>query len=288
MCKNIVLSNERLSVEISYPGEKYNGSRFDWCGFITQVTLDGKHTFCVKESLEPGKGSGGCGLCGEFGIREPVGFDETLVGEYFPKIGVGLLKRPDMEPYDFFRKYEIKPVAFNVINDKTSVELSAVMPIHNGYGYIYKKSVSLCQNRLKITYLLENTGEKKISTTEYCHNFIGVDNNSIGSSYSLKLPCDIHPDDVSGEIIIKDKEISWPDSFSGEFYSQFKDFDCGGSSTWELYDSKSEAGVKETNDFIPQKFALWGAKHVASPEAFVNINIEPGEKQTWSREYEFL
>ncbi len=287
MCKDIVLSNERLSVEISYPGEKYNGSRFDWCGLITQVTLDGKHTFCVKESLEPGKGSGGCGLCGEFGIREPVGFDETPVGEYFPKIGVGLLKRPDTEPYDFFRKYEVKPVDFNVISDNTSADLSAVMPVHNGYGYIYKKSISLSQNKLKITYILENTGEKKISTTEYCHNFIGIDNNSIGSNYSLKLPCDIHPEGVSGEIIVKDKEISWPDSFSGEFYSQFKDFDCSGNSTWELYDSKSGVSVKETDDFIPQKFALWGSKHVASPEAFANIDIEPGEKQTWLREYEF-
>lgn len=139
MCKDIVLSNERLSVEISYPGEKYNGSRFDWCGFITQVTLDGKHTFCVKESLDSRKGSGGCGLCGEFGIREPVGFDETPVGEYFPKIGVGLLKRPDMEDYDFFRKYEVKPLDFNVTNNKTLAEFSAVMPIHNGYAYIYKK-----------------------------------------------------------------------------------------------------------------------------------------------------
>ncbi len=287
MCNHIVLSNERLSVEIPYPGEEYNGSRFDWCGFITQVTLDSKHTFCVKESLETGKGSGGCGLCGEFGIREPVGFDETSVGEYFPKIGVGLLRRPDTEPYDFFRKYEVKPLVFNVNNDETSADFSAVMAMHNGYGYKYKKSISLCQNRLKITYSLENTGDKKISTTEYCHNFIGIDENSIGSSYSLKLPCDINMENASGEIISRDRVISWPDNFSEEFYCQLKDFKCSGSYTWELFDSQSGAGVRETDHFTLLKFALWGTKHVASPEAFVSIDIEPGAEQTWSREYEF-
>jgi hypothetical protein len=288
MCDNFVLSNERLSVEISYPGKKYCGSRFDWNGFITQVTLDGKHTFCVPEALEPGRGSGGCGLCGEFGIHEPVGYDETPVGGYFPKIGIGLLKRPDMEPYDFFRKYEVMPIDSSVIKDNSSADLSAVMPVQNGYGYIYRKSISLCENRLKIAYLLANTGEKKISTTEYCHNFIGIDGNKIGSNYSLKLPCEINMSEVHGELATDGRTISWPDSFSEEFYCQLKDYECKDGYSWELYDSKSGAGVKETDDFTVLKFALWGYKHVVSPEAFIKIDLEPGDTKTWSREYEFF
>ena len=54
------LANHRLQVEIAEPGEVYHGSRFDWTGFITQVTLDGEHTYCVPESLVPGQGSDGC------------------------------------------------------------------------------------------------------------------------------------------------------------------------------------------------------------------------------------
>ena len=36
----IFLQNERLTVEIAQPGEHYDGTRFDWSGFITQVTLE--------------------------------------------------------------------------------------------------------------------------------------------------------------------------------------------------------------------------------------------------------
>ena len=38
----IVLTGDRLKVEIARPGEFYNGTRFDWSGHITQVTLDGQ------------------------------------------------------------------------------------------------------------------------------------------------------------------------------------------------------------------------------------------------------
>src|SRR5690554_4456888 len=83
-----IIRNEHLSVEIGEPGN-YNGSRFDWTGFIQQVTLaSGNHTFCTPESLIHGEGSGGAGLCNEFGIHMPVGYDDQLaIGDCFPKIG---------------------------------------------------------------------------------------------------------------------------------------------------------------------------------------------------------
>jgi hypothetical protein len=35
----VILSNDRLRVEIADLGTVYQGPRFDWTGFITQVTL---------------------------------------------------------------------------------------------------------------------------------------------------------------------------------------------------------------------------------------------------------
>lgn len=87
------LSNGILTVDIADIGE-YKGTRFDWTGFITQVTLEeGKHTFCVPESLKPDEGTGGKGLCNEFGISRAIGYDEAPIGGWFPKIGVGLLQK---------------------------------------------------------------------------------------------------------------------------------------------------------------------------------------------------
>ena len=50
----IRLHSDRLTVEIASPGTLYQGTRFDWTAFITQVTLDNQHTLCVPESYEPG------------------------------------------------------------------------------------------------------------------------------------------------------------------------------------------------------------------------------------------
>lgn len=46
------ISNQRLKVEIALPGTQYHYSRFDWTGFIVQITLDDKHTFCTSESFK--------------------------------------------------------------------------------------------------------------------------------------------------------------------------------------------------------------------------------------------
>ena len=57
----IGLKSDRLLVEIAKPGTVYAGSRFDWTGFITQVYLDGKHTFCAYEDVVPGRA-----VCGDY------------------------------------------------------------------------------------------------------------------------------------------------------------------------------------------------------------------------------
>lgn len=36
-----------------------------------------------------------------------------------------------------------------------------------------------------IDYSLENNGEKRIETKEYCHNFISINNAKIGPEYNL-------------------------------------------------------------------------------------------------------
>lgn len=105
------LSNGVLSVDIADIGEDYKGTRFDWTGFITQVTLEkGNHTFCVPESLKEGEGTGGSGICNEFGISRAIGYDEAPIGGWFPKPGIGLLQKLDSQSYSFHNKYPLTPL----------------------------------------------------------------------------------------------------------------------------------------------------------------------------------
>lgn len=48
----LYLENNRLKVSIQEPSEMYEGSRFDWTGFISQIVLDERVSFCVPEQLE--------------------------------------------------------------------------------------------------------------------------------------------------------------------------------------------------------------------------------------------
>ena len=288
--EKMYLKNGRLNVEIALPGMHYKGSRFDWNGFITQVTLDGKHTFCAPESLAEGVGTGGCGFCGEFGIQEPVGYDEAPVGGRFPKIGVGLITKPDNTEYDFFRKYEFTPFKAAITRSDNKVEFSIDPVDCNGYSARYKKRISIADNFMTIEYTLENTGEKTIHTTEYCHNFISIDNEETGSSYTLKFPYRPVMDRSPQAIGFKnDNELTWKDEGWDEaFYCIISGFNNDKSHWWELFNSKTGVGIKETDDFRPTRVALWGMRHVISPEAFIEINIEPGAEQKWSRKYEFF
>ena len=285
----ICLENGRLSVEVALPGTYYKGSRFDWNGFVTQVTLDGTHTFCVPESLTTGHGTGGCGLCGEFGIHEPVGYDDAAVGGCFPKIGVGTVTKPDVSRYDFSRSYEFTPFKTEIDKSGSSIEFYSDQAYCNGYSLIYEKRISLEGSCLKMEYLLKNTGIKTVHTTEYCHNFIGIDGENVGRGYTLSLPyIPVIASLPSAMERAADNGLTWKDEgWENAFYCIIGGYKLERSHSWDIYSSRKGAGVREYDDFIPAKFALWGMRHVISPEVFMDINVKPGEILAWTRRYEF-
>lgn len=287
--KHIQLKSDRLSVEIAYPGTVYSGSRFDWNGFITGIVLDGKHSFCVPESPIPGQGSGGFGLCNEFGINTAVGYDDAKPGEKFPKLGTGLLTRPiDESDYFFFNKYEVTPFPVKIKNDDSTVVFE-VEPIEcNGYAVKMTKKISVEDNKLFIDYRLENVGSKPVITEEYCHNFFAVNNNKIGAGYLLRFPYDINPDCVPDVMDIKDREIRWNTVPSKDFKCSPQGFHNAKPHYWELLFEPDRAGIREYSEFPVANVAIWGTTHVVSPEVFININIKPGETKEWTRKYEFF
>ncbi|KOP64900.1 hypothetical protein AMS62_06300 [Bacillus sp. FJAT-18019] len=291
------LKNDRLSVEIASIGEAYRGTRFDWTGFITQVSWkdeqDELHTFCVPESLIPNEGTGGEGLCNEFSIFDPIGYDEALPGGKFPKIGVGQLTRLDEADYNFARMYPVEPYRM----DEDIAAQSARYKIHaqdcNGYAVEYIKSIQIKDSRLILEYHLHNTGVKPIQTHEYVHNFIRVDQHSISPEYEMTLPAmmqtqDMEPEYTPSVLRIQDMKVSWNEIPSRPFYGRLPEISNESGPTWELVHQPSGVGIREWDNFPVASMALWGVEHVVSPEVFVKIAIQPGESQSWRREYEFF
>jgi hypothetical protein len=282
------LQNERLKVKISEPGEIYKGSRFDWYGMITEIILDGKHSFCMPESLIPGIGTDGQGLYNEFGIESPIGYDEAAVGEKFPKLGIGLLTRYEHGTYKFSKPYEIEPFKANISSGEHHVTFD-VLPLEcRGYAARLIKTITIKENSLKIDYCLENTGTKAIKTTEYCHNFVGINEKAIGADYEMKFSFTLNPDREQKTFKAKENKISWDKPVEEEFYCKFIDLPEGNNASWELIHKSSGVGMRETVNFRLHDFAIWGRPHVVSPEAFINIDLAPGESMKWERVYEFF
>lgn len=285
---HINLKNSRLNVEIAQPGTFYKGSRFDWTAFITKVVLDGKFSFCVPESLIPEQGSGGYGICNEFGITTPIGYDEAKPGEKFPKLGTGLLTRFDESDYFFFDKYEVQPFEIKISTDSNTAVFRSEPALCKGYAAALTKKVSISDNRLTIDYCLENTGNKQIITEEYCHNFIAINETRIGPGYIIRFPYNIQVDDIPDVMSVKDNEINFTKMPQKDFYCRPQGFNQVNEHYWEVINQNEKAGLREYGKFPISMVAVWGTSHVVSPEVFIRIDLAPGEKMEWKREYEFF
>jgi hypothetical protein len=288
------LANGQLEVDIAEVG-RYQGTRFDRTGFITQVKLtESGHTFCVHEFADGFNPQAGSGLCNEFGLHKGMGYAEAEVDGWFPKLGVGLLKRVSEDPYHFQYTYPVEP--FNVDITSDDVSISYTMHPRNVKGYAAKlvKKISIQDTTLTIDYELCNEGSQRMDTEEYIHNFIGINGELVGPEYKLKLPVpvrftEVESDYTSGLLSVQDHEVGWNARPDKPFYGRMQGFN--GSDypySWELTHSASRAGVREISDFTVAHMALWGTGHVISPEVFIQLRLAPGEKRSWSRKYQFF
>ena len=188
------LESPRLQIEIA-PPQLVAGARWNRGAFVTQVTLDNRHTFCGRE---PTGGSEGIGLCGEFGLFVPVGYDEARAGEWFPKLGVGLLHKTDGKPYDFTRPYLIESFEWQIESAPDALQFECPPLPCRGYAARLRHTLSVRENALVLDTELENVGERVLRTREYRHNFLSLDGEGPGPKLALEtsfalVPLDAEP-----------------------------------------------------------------------------------------------
>ena len=285
-----ILKNKDLEIKIDFPLENYNFSRFDWTGKIVEVRFQNTLFSSVEETNAHNENQIGKGFYNEFGIDSALGFEETEIGDWFHKIGVGLLKKEDNQ-YLFSKAYQIRPAEFKTSTEPNKIILECKSERINAYSYILRKEIELHESSFMIKYYLENTGEKEINTHEYVHNFTAI-NRSIGEDYVLNFKFDIKPDlfgervNPEGIVEIGQNEIKFKCAPKEQFF--FSNLTGGQivDAGWELLHIKRKMGIREKGDFQTNKVNLWGWKHVISPELFFEIKIKPGESTEWSRTYE--
>ncbi|MNB71132.1 hypothetical protein D3C75_176910 [compost metagenome] len=290
----VVLDNGVLEAEVKMP-EEAAGSRFDRTGWIACVRLKGRrrHEFGVPESFAPGRGTGGSGLCAEFGISGPNGYDDAGVGEGFPKIGVGLLTRQGVRDYSFFEDYPVVPYQVVTETGIDRIKFTVLPADCRGYAFRLTKSITLRDARIHIEYMLENTGSRTLESDEYVHNFLAVNRQPAGPGYVLRFPVPVVFSEVESDYTTEllsaaGNEVLWNAVPEREFYARLPGWPASMPWNWELIHLPSGAGVRESGDFAVAACALWGKRHVISPEIFISLHIPPGQTGRWSRTYEFF
>ena len=289
------IKNEYLSLDIEEPGTSYRGSRFDWTGQIIQVTYLDRHTFCTTESLNKELVNKlGKGLYNEFGIDQPIGYNECKVGDKFTKIGVGLLTKENNEPYNFFKDYKIKPFSFCSSFEKNKAAFCCNSAEDQQYSFQLKKRIELTDNTFTIYYTLSNNGKQVIRTNEYIHNFLSINKKEINQNYKLIFPFTLHPEKMKSIVnpnnIIEFGEdfITWNSIPQDQFFIDTVNTDYKERGEWTLLNREDKICIRETCDLNIQKINLWGSTHVVSPEIFVQLKIEPGKSFSWKRTFKIF
>lgn len=292
-----MLNSDRLRVEIAEPGEAPNDkTRFDRAAYISDVVLDGGMHFGASEPrnlIHPT--SGGRGFCSE--LRYDVSRNAGI-GEFFPKFGVGLIRKEADEKYIFHKTYqEICPFAVDYRH--TDREALFVMDPAPCMGYAMKtvRRVSVEGNKMTLETETENTGEKDLFMEDFCHNFISIDGMAVGSDYELDMPC---IPDLGHERLVNRRGFSGVMRGNGrgltfcEFTAIDTDIaiDCGKIEKiipfiWKMRHKGAKAFVECKEYFVPAKIAIWGVDHMLCPEITHRFSLKPGERCRWKRVWRF-
>jgi len=159
--------------------------------------------------------------------------------------------------------------------------------------YEYSKTISIYENYLWIKYQLRNIGSVAFNTTEYCHNFLAVNNRPLDASYRLKIKQPIMPEHFServntdGLLAFGKNEITLKTTPDSDFFIAQLNGDNQKCTGWQLENTEEKAAVSEVVDFEPMQMNLWGTTHVISPELFFNTILLPQEEAVWRRKFTF-
>ena len=302
----IRLANEHAAVLVAVPEAEGDAplfntaSRFDRAGMIVHAaTASGRTYFGPIVSPgdhDPTVDDHVAGTAGEFGMDSPLGYDEAGVGGEFVKVGVGVLRRLDGEPYFFRKPYPIVDAGqWEVERGEGRVVMTHTLTGPRGWGYVYQTTVQLSEDEAgwTLTRTLTNTGEQAIHTSHYCHNFFILDSEPVSPDYVVKL--------APSHEVIEEKTVPATVTFDGETLAIPRPLEAnnsvwvpmqpaaaGGEAAWSarVADASTGAGVTIRQSPVPDRVVLYIKSPYLSVEPFINLNIEPGESATWTATYQ--
>ena len=293
------LSNQSMAISVALPAADgtYCGTRFSWAGIISEVTWGEHHLFGPWQPgvLAPDLHDNVTGTAGEFGMGiagmpPPLGFEEAAPGDGFVKIGVGVLRRPDDQPYQFHGTYAlVEAPAWTVEADRRQIEMRQRLDF-NGYGYDYTHAIALIPGTSAFVtrHRLVNTGGKPIHQTHYSHNFMALDRQPVGPDYEVSFP--FAPGSAFGEdsdAVLQGSRLGFRRPLENAVFAMLDGFN-GDAADNQVTVRNRRTGlvVKVAGDRPVLRYHFFAVPGAVCPEPFVEIHVAPGETFTWEHRYE--
>lgn len=291
------ISNSRIRAKLYLPDAQsgyYQATRFDWSGVIASLEWNG-HNYFGKwfDRYDPKLHDAITGPVEEFLTNGAgLGYDEAKTGENFVKIGVGAIRKPDEPRFRQFHTYEIADAGkWTVRQGPEWIEFVHELRDTNGYAYLYRKKLRLAGDQLVLEHHLRNTGRKVIATSVYEHNFLMLDGQPSGPGLELRFRFEPRAArSFNGLAEARGKEIVYLQELQpGQ--TVFSELEGYGRSARDydirVENRKTGAGVRQTGDRSLSKLVLWSIRSNISPEAFIDLKIEPGSESSWRIAYRF-
>jgi hypothetical protein len=287
----ITLNSDRLRLEIAEPTEcAALTTRFDRAGFIAEIVLDGRHRFGATEPYNLSHpSSGGRGLCNEYLFDVS---DQVSPGEYFPKFGVGLLKKATDARYNSTLRYSAIEceVETEVLSPNQARFITKPMPCI-GYALHQTKLITVDGNRVCMRVTAQNAGERALDAREYCHNFLTINGMAVGPAYKLRVPdmADMGEAVLGGTLRGDGRGFTFTRyATEASFFRADSALITGkGPFEWSLINADGAASIHGRDDIDIDMFQVWSADHMVSIENFHKLVLQPGETDTWERTWTF-
>lgn len=295
------ISNGTIDAELWLPDPDdgyYRGARFDWSGAISRLTYQGHEYFGEwQDSDDPYLHDHITGPVEEYRpAGDLLGYETAAVGGKFLRIGVGVLRKPEEEGFNWRGKYEmVDPGERTVTRGENWIEMThEVSEPESGYGYRLTKRLTLTPGKpqMVIDHFLVNTGKKTIDTTVYNHNFFVIDGRPTGPEFLVEFPFEPKPrQDFRGYAEAKGREIAYAKALPPGGESIFSEVDGFGPTAadngFRIENRETGAGVRVSGDRPLHSLNYWSPRRTLCPEPYIAVKVAPGQADRWAITYEF-
>ena len=266
----------------------YRGTRFDYAGVFKSIEYKGKlFADAWFTQYDPYRHDCLTGPVEEFSQN---GYEDAMPGGLFLKPGVGLLRREDDSPYDWFHRYEIADEGSRSLHTGENSITFRQEINRNGFAYDYVKSIVAEKEKgtFSIRHSLKNTGARPISGMVYNHNFFTLGEARTGCATKIEFPftpsghwrSEYDCVALDGRAIRFSRSLKEGEKvYMGDLHSSESEHS---EYSFSVRNDASGLGYTASSGAVMHHAVFWAIDRVACVEPHTPLSISPGNTLRWN------